>query len=305
MMLNFPIGSGLTLLVLLGGFAFFAVVIGVFIGKLSAGRRRASVDEIAGAGPAGKPFVGGAVIAVAGGEVVLGLIGSMLVGYWAPPVLSPAPIEQPIAVEPLALDTQPTTAGMDAQPIDVDGSDESAVAAIELPAWVTEERSDDGDTRVFVVSSNMEAAVEDAEEAAIQIAAKELTRYIISRDPFPLRVEWNAPLGMVADHAVRLRYVEDKKVDMGTFWAKMHRVHLQVELSPEVANAFAPLYRAQQVEYRLIVLGSVFAAVVFLIGLLSGYLRLDAWTNGAYRGRLRFATISCLVTVVVLVLFLA
>ena len=181
---------------------------------------------------------------------------------------------------------------------------ESDEADSKLPDWAAEKRVEGGGQTLVVIDSQQYSTVEEADQTALAMAVQKVTEYV-HHDDFFLKTKWTAPVGLVKDHAIRQRYVETIERDFGTITAPMHRVHLQVELSDDVAADFLSSRRTAVVNHRLWALGGTFGAVSLLLAAVFACLRLDASTGGAYRKRLGVAAVSLIAAVVVAAMVLS
>jgi hypothetical protein len=169
---------------------------------------------------------------------------------------------------------------------------ESTLSTSSLPSWVTQGIYQHGDKMLTVVSSQQFETVQEALNQALETAAKLVT--------FEFHVRhrgasgWSVPKNVIQSTAVQNRYDEqiERRLSTSDTPFQVHRVHLQVELSPRVYEAIRTVWQGETVDQRLNGL-SVFGGLLTLVfGVAAVYLRLDDRTSGAYRGRLRFAAVA-------------
>lgn len=191
-----------------------------------------------------------------------------------PPVLAPEKPEADIHTAALQAEQEP-------QPV---------------PAWTRELRTVSHDQTRVVLTSRQYSTREEAMREAL-LAAAELVQqdFEKSHPANGVTGEWRVSLDDVRRHAVLRMFDETKETDFGSFTAPMHRVHMQVELSPDVQAKLYPSWREHVVTHRLWVLGTLVGLLTLMLGASSAYFRLDALTNGLYRRRLKLAAVSLIV----------
>ena len=175
------------------------------------------------------------------------------------------------------------------------GEDSKPAAVVsKVPDWIRQTAVEQGDAMLLVVRGDPKIDIQDAEQAALDVAVE------IIRDDFHKlhgdKGSWSLPHRLVSG-AIRRRYVEpmpfstsDEKHSF-----QINRVHLQIELSPELRKEIYPVWRAQVVQHRLWSLGGLFGLVTLILGTTAAYLRLDRQTSGTYRKRLKLAAVSLIV----------
>lgn len=162
------------------------------------------------------------------------------------------------------------------------------------PEWVDRQPVEENGRMLEVVSSGQYVTEQEAEDDALAQAAS-LLRTDIHR-AFGYEGEWSLPTNVVREQAVRRTNVEDVERVIGGRPMKMRRVHLQVELSPEVRDTIAQtVWRPQIVRRRLWSLGSIVGMAVLVVVAVAVYLRLDSSTDGMYRRRLKLATVLLII----------
>jgi hypothetical protein len=149
------------------------------------------------------------------------------------------------------------------------------------------------DSRWVVVESQQYAEVDRARQDVLEEAVR------VVREDFQqthnVQGDWKLPEALVQEHAVRQEYVKEiaRTTSLNPFL--VYRVYYQVELSPTVRAEVFKNWRGQTVTSRLWMLGGLLGFVTLMLGTTATYLRLDAMTNGAYRRRLKLASVSLLV----------
>lgn len=84
----------------------------------------------------------------------------------------------------------------------------------------------------------------------------------------------------------------------------MHRIVLEVPVTPEVRNFLIQRERDVRVQERMLWLGKIMAVLIVLLTAATGYLRLDEWTKGYFTTYLIVGVVGA-VGISVLLLFLA
>ena len=210
--------------------------------------------------------------------------------------------------DPIETDDAPDKSGEDV----IDEADDSES---ELPEWIKTPRMVDGDTTLVVLSGKPDLSPQAAKQRVRKLAAAKLKEFFHLTYP-NVGVEWSVPMNLVETAAIRQEFIEKRLHDLGPINGEMHRVHLQLELSPKVRSKLHTIWKesvdefnvAQRetlVERRLWILGGLFGLVTLMLGTASAFLRLDASTDGAYRGRLKLAAVSLVAAGGVIVAMLA
>lgn len=177
--------------------------------------------------------------------------------------------------------SQPPAGGVSARP-----AARSAAAPAKLPAWIEEAELRLGDTTLQVLSSQRFATVDEAEAQLAERAAAVLVRDFHKAQP--AAGNWKIPWTWIREHAVDEVFVEPIDRDFG----RVYREHVRLVLSPETRQGLYPLWREQIVDRRLMVIGGLVGLVSLMLGTSLAYFRLDHWTGGACRGRLKLAAWS-------------
>ncbi len=184
----------------------------------------------------------------------------------------PQPPAQPIPPQSSSEAVAPADASHALIPQD-DLSISSQNGGDKLPEWTARLEDTEGDVMRIVLSSQQYAT---ADEARSQIAA-------LAKDR--LKQDFERIYGVTSKHidnltaetlkslAIRQEFVETVQRDFGNFFAPMHRVWWQLELSPLVRTNLHQSWRAEQQETRtLMVIGGVIATTLGFAGL-SGFSR--------------------------------
>ncbi|MCC7423831.1 MAG: hypothetical protein IT428_26500 [Planctomycetaceae bacterium] len=166
--------------------------------------------------------------------------------------------------------------------------------ASNLPEWTRTPVSTEGDKTLIVLSSNEHPTLSEAEaevrERAIRAINADFEKsHPSSRAPF----DWKVPEG-----AIRFNRAHEEKVvhTVGNVTFTMFRLHRQLEISDATREVAYGAWRQGLVASRLWGAGSVLATLALIVAAVSSYLRLDGATRGAYRTRLKLATVAIIVT---------
>lgn len=146
------------------------------------------------------------------------------------------------------------------------GHDDRTVAtstAGQRPDWLNASLKQQGDVVHLVVSGQQFATIEEARHDVASEARKQLLA--------DFEKTYGASARSLADLsnddlrllAVRKEFVETVERDFGNFFAPMHRVWWQVELSPQVRSELYPLWRGgeQQTRRRFVIFGFATATI--------------------------------------------
>ena len=158
------------------------------------------------------------------------------------------------------------------------------------PAWADSTVSGPGGTQV-VLSSERWATMEEAEQQVTEAVVQRATAYF--HQEHPQWGNWSIPLTALEQAAVRQIVGESIDKDFGNgFKQKMYRVHVLLELTPEVRQRLYGSWSEQIVNRRLQILGCLLGLVTLMLATAAGYFRLDDLSLGRFRGRLRLAAVS-------------
>jgi len=185
---------------------------------------------------------------------------SMTPDHPDPPGLS-VPADAASPVKASISSSTPSTAAA------ITGQDDRTEVA-QRPDWTNQSESIQSDIKLVVISSQQYATRDEANLDATTIA-----REILRNDLEHVYGVFFADTSFLSEKviravAVKKEYVETVDRDFGSFFAPMHRVWWQVELSPVVRSNLYPLWKSEVQESRvLIVGGSLLAAIVGLTGI--------------------------------------
>lgn len=177
---------------------------------------------------------------------------------------------------------------------------ESPATDTPLPSWVGQRRVTDGETTWLVVRSAEKATKVRAETDAHNQAVEQLKQDF--HRSHPNEGAWTIPLVFVQSDVISQKFVEaishePIRISRGVIRTEpMYRVHLQLELTPDVKEQLYQHWRVPLVNQRLWILGSLLGMLTLITGSTAAYLRLDARTGGAYRGRLKTAAVALIVS---------
>lgn len=166
----------------------------------------------------------------------------------------------------------------------------------DVPNWVVTTDIEHGDERL-VLSSTFQPVVDDAREALLTETVRRLEADF--RRTQPTAGPWRVPPEIVRSRAVAREYVETKHQTVTIARADgpeshsfpVHRVHWQVERSPELRAEL----QSHMIQPRFRILGSALGLATLILAAVAAYLRLDAWSAGRYRTRLKLAALSLIV----------
>jgi uncharacterized membrane protein len=162
-----------------------------------------------------------------------------------------------------------------------------------LPEWVGQPDSVSDEAKLVSLSSQQYVTVEEAESELLAEAMLQIQKYF--HKTYSYKGDWAFPEGLVEEHYLGEPYVEKTTGNTENATFEMVRVHRQLMLSPKVHEKLYPVWREQIVERRLWALGSLLGVFTLILGSTATYLRLDAATSGAYRLRLKLATVALIV----------
>ncbi|TWU14892.1 hypothetical protein CA54_37620 [Symmachiella macrocystis] len=241
-------------------------------------------------------------LAAQGGTLQWGAVGSKLLSIaWVVPILVIAAIPMYMIANKLVgwtfpdFASQTVTVGI----LTLEDVDHHATTG-DLPDWVQAPQQNDGQTRVVVVSSNFSPAVDASDtDRAISIAQNEVYEEAAQQirayfgETYPVQNNWPIPDEIVRRAMGKVHLLE-KDVDGG---GKVYRRFAQVNLTPGIRQRLLPQWKTATTQNRLWTLCAGLGLLTLLLGTTAGYLRLDRMTDGAYRGRLKLASLSVITAV--------
>jgi hypothetical protein len=159
------------------------------------------------------------------------------------------------------------------------------------PEWA-ETKSVLGDNGVLVaLSSGRFATIGEAEEDLTAKAVAHVKDFY--KQECPLRGDWTVPVSVIEQNALNAIVGEMFDKDFGNgMTGMMYRAHLRLELNPALRKALHSSWNEQIVGHRLMELGGVLGLATLILATFAGYFRLDDWTGGKYRRRLKLAAAS-------------
>jgi hypothetical protein len=138
---------------------------------------------------------------------------------------------------PGVTDTDQPLSALDAANLDLPRSDRS-ITKEKLPDWITAGNSLVSGGRVLVISSQQYATAEeataDAQRQVLELLRVDLALYHPNR--FGLRRSTADSVG--TGSVIKNTYLQTVQRDFGSFFAPMHRMWYQVELSPQTREAY-------------------------------------------------------------------
>ncbi|MDA1015071.1 MAG: hypothetical protein O3A00_11550 [Planctomycetota bacterium] len=149
------------------------------------------------------------------------------------------------------------------------------------PAWLENRRYVIDNTTLVVLSSQRWSTTEEAEQDANRLLVETLKADLRDHDA-QAATNWRLDPAQAAV-AVRNSYRQSYRQDLGAYIARMHRVHLQVELSPSVRSKLIPIWREQVVDQRLWELGGLLGVATLILGIAAIGLRIAPVLNGVQR----------------------
>jgi hypothetical protein len=163
------------------------------------------------------------------------------------------------------------------------------------PDWQGKEPVPDSDDSGVLVSLSSQrfATLGEAEGQVTALAVDYVKKFY--QKEYPLRDDWTVPVSVIHDNAVNAIVGEVFDKDFGNgVTEKMYRAHLRLNLNQSLRQALHASWNDQLVNHRLWELGGGLALATLVLGTCAGYFRLDDWTDGRYRRRLKLAAGSLL-----------
>jgi hypothetical protein len=162
-----------------------------------------------------------------------------------------------------------------------------------LPDWIGKTVVESKARKLVVVASDFAATTEAAEQDALRSAVGLVAFDFAATVPDAGAANWKPPAGTVRSQAVRrvhVQRIDRQTVSSGTPF-HVFRAYYQVELSPAVRNQLFPLWKQEIVDKRFSKLGALAGLLTLTFGAAAAYFRLDDWTSGQYRRRLKLAAV--------------
>ncbi|HUQ70429.1 MAG TPA: hypothetical protein VM165_12940, partial [Planctomycetaceae bacterium] len=183
-------------------------------------------------------------------------------------IAQPRIIQRETAASPDAGLTRLPEAGEVAPPVKIlppqNGQDDRTTTATttpKRPAWTNLSEIKQGDVTHVVLASQQYSTIEEARQELAKSAKTLLTRDFESVYRTSAEGLRNVSLDTLKVMAVRQEYVETVDRDFGSFYAPMHRVWWQLELSPEVRMNLRQIWKAQVQEFRTLTVGGTLLVV--------------------------------------------
>jgi len=241
-------------------------------------------------------------LAAQGGTLQWRAVGSKLLSIaWVIPILVMAAIPMYMIASKLGGWTTPITVSQTVTSGVLTLQDVNRPATTgDLPDWVSTPQQNDGQTRVVVVRSHFSPAVDASDtDRAISLAQNEVYNEAAQQirayfsETYPVQNNWPIPDEIVRRSIGKVHLLE-KDVDGG---GKVYRRFAQVKLTPGIRQQLLPQWQKATTDERLWALCAGMGVLTLLLGTTAGYLRLDRMTDGAYRGRLKLASLSVITAV--------
>jgi hypothetical protein len=217
------------------------------------------------------------------------------------PAAAPA-VEDPAAEDPAG------KADPDSPAAEAAAEAEAYLAASgERPNWVVHPPKRVGNTYRRVVASGPYRTVDECHQALQEKLRQAVCQRLaataaddpVFRDFTPASCD---DLGIGIDYIYREicrdEYVESVEASFGP----MVQVHLLLEFDPPIEKYLGAVWRDYQVRQRLGIVAFLAAAVLLLLGLVYGLLKLDTWTRGYYSKRLLLGVPVVIIGLVTLLL---
>lgn len=240
--------------------------------------------------------------AAQGGTLQWRAVGSKLLSIlWVIPAVLIAAVPMLMIAGRIAghsIQSLPSTTAY-AVPDYVEGDDYGAdsTSSKDLPDWINAPQQQTGNSRTVVVSSGYSPAIDAtsgetkralaAAQAELDTKSAEKIREYFS-ETYPLQGYLPIPRELVIS-ATNDTYLMEKEVDGG---GKVFRRFAQLELTPILNQRLLPSWQKLTVQHRLWALCTGLGILTLITGTMATYLRLDRMTAGAYRGRLKLASLS-------------
>lgn len=137
-----------------------------------------------------------------------------------------------------------------------------------IPDWLQDRSLS---SHQFLLSSGQYSTPQEAENELLPHAAFLLQRAF--QESHPWQGPWVVPLTQVRERVVDKQFIEKRSKTIGKFTGDIYRLHMRVDVSPAVCEAFTASWKSQIVAHRLQVLGVLFAWLVGVFFAASIYFR--------------------------------
>jgi hypothetical protein len=159
------------------------------------------------------------------------------------------------------------------------------------PDWAGKEPVPGTDGVLVALSSQRFATIAEAEEQVTAMAVDYVEKFY--HEEYPLRGDWTVPVSVIKENALNAIVGEMFDKDFGNgVTGMMYRAHLRLDINPALRNALHASWNEQLVSHRLMELGGGLGLATLILATCAGYFRLDDWTGGKYRRRLKIAAAS-------------
>jgi hypothetical protein len=159
------------------------------------------------------------------------------------------------------------------------------------PEWAGKDPAPGTDGVLVAISSQRFATIGEAEEQVTALAVDYVRKFY--HDEYPLRGDWTVPVSVIEQNGVNTIVGEMFDKDFGNgVTGMMYRAHLRLDMNSALRKALHASWNEQIVSHRLTELGGALGLATFILATFAGYFRLDDWTGGKYRRRLRLAAAS-------------
>lgn len=149
------------------------------------------------------------------------------------------------------------------------------------PAWLENRRYVIDDKTIVVLSSKRWSTAKEAQQDVQRLLIDTLQADFRDHEPRAVSA-WRLDPEQAAV-AILDSYEQSYRQDLGSYVARMHRVHLQVELSPSVRSQLKPIWREQVVDQRLWEIGGLLSVITLVLGMGAFGLRVAPPLRGVQR----------------------
>ena len=168
----------------------------------------------------------------------------------------------------------------------------------DLPAWVCNPETQQGDRRLVVIVGEQFVTTEEAEQNALQQAEQRLRADFDKRHP--TGIAWSIPLDVVQSPVLlHNRFLRRIARTSGSTKFQVRQMILQLELSPQGRKLIYPVWRGRVVGHRLWSLSGGILLLTVIFAAVTAYFRIDAQTGGRVRLWLKLSTVTASVALAV------
>lgn len=137
-----------------------------------------------------------------------------------------------------------------------------------IPDWLRE-KSLTG--QQYLLSSGQYSSPQEAENELLPHAAFLLQS--VFQQTHPWQGAWTVPLAQVRERVVDKQFLEKRSKTIGKFTGDLYRLHMRVDVSPNVCETFVSEWKSQIVQHRLEVLGVLFGWIACVFFAATYYFR--------------------------------